>query len=230
MRKAAGWAAIYVAAALLVAMPYFLVVVDYPSATTVADKVALVVKNYASMYAMYLATYVAFGAAVGVVALALYRLLNSKAPFGALLATGVGLMWSVMLVASGMIFTYGMTTLVALAETNPGQAQQSWQAIEPVALALGGAGGELLGGLWVLLASVLVLREGAFSRPLGWLGMVIGVVGIASVVPPLHDGAMLFGVLQIVWFAWLGVALLRPRGATYSEQTQPAEPTYGWQA
>lgn len=223
MRQAAGWAAVYAALALLAAMPYFLLVVDYPSATTVADKVDLIVRNYTSMYVMYLATYVAFGMAVGVAALALHRLLGDKAPFGALLATGAGLLWSVMLVASGMVFTYGMSTLVALTESNPEQAQRSWQAIEPVALALGGAGGELLGGLWAFLVSALILRQGLASRPLGWLGMTIGVVGIASAAPPLHDATMLFGLLQIVWFGWLGFALLRPKGAVDSGRAPSTE-------
>jgi hypothetical protein len=64
-QKAGGVAAIYLALALVAAIPYFLLVVDYPSATTAADKVALVVDNYASMYAVYLGTYVLFGIAVG---------------------------------------------------------------------------------------------------------------------------------------------------------------------
>jgi len=230
MRKAGGWAAVYVALALLAAMPYFLLVVDYPSATTVADKVSLVVNNYASMYAMYLATYVAFGMAVGVVALTLYRLLSGKAPYGALMATGVGLLWSIMLVASGMVFTYGMSTMIRLAELNAEQARLSWQAIEPVALALGGAGGELLGGLWVLLVSVLILGQGLLSKPLGWLGVISGVVGLASAAPPLHDATMLFGLLQIVWFAWLGLVLLRPKVAIDSEQVLSADATYTLQA
>lgn len=229
-RRAGGWAALYVAVALLAAMPYFLLVVDYPSATTVADKVDLVVENYASMYAMYLLTYVGFGMAVGVVALALHRMLGGRAPFGALLATGVGLMWSVVLVASGMIFTYGMSTLVALAKTNPAQARLSWQAIEPVALALGGAGGELLGGMWVLLVSVLILRESLLPKPLAWLGVTIGVIGIASVVPPLSAATMMFGLLQIVWFAWLGLSLLRPKGVLDSGPATSKEATYGLQS
>ena len=96
------------------------------------------------------------------------------------IATAVGLLWSVALVTSGMVWNYGMTTVVTLAKTNPAQAQQVWQAIEPVSLALGGAGGEILGGLWVLLVSVVALRGGALPKLLGWFGVVIGVVGLVS--------------------------------------------------
>jgi hypothetical protein len=207
-QKMGGVAAIYLALALASAIPYFLLVVDYPGADTAADKVALIVDHYPSMYVNYLATYVIFGIAVGVVALTLWDRLQAEAPSVMRVTTFIGLLWSFALVASGMVFTYGMTTIETLAATDQAQAALVWQAVEPVALALGGAGGELLGGLWVLLVSVLVLRRGGLPATLGWLGAVVGVVGLISVVPPLHEAAIAFGLLQIVWFGWLGVCLL----------------------
>jgi hypothetical protein len=222
--KAGGAAALYLALALLAAMPYFLLVVDYPSASTAADKVALIAGDYASLYAMYLVTYVVFGLALGVVALVLYDRLRADAPFVARVAAAVGLLWSAALVMSGMVTTYGMTTIEALAKTDRAEAALAWQAIEPVALGLGGAGGELLGGLWVLLVSWVVLRGGALAKAFGWLGVVIGVVGLASVAPPLHDAAIAFGLLQIVWFAWLGLALLRTK-ETAAERSLVAQPS-----
>ena len=117
-RKAGGVAALYLAFALLAAIPYFLVVVDYPGATTAADKVDLIVDHYPSMYAVYLLTYVLFGIAVGVVALTLGERLRPDAPATIRVATAVGLMWAVALVASGLIFTYGMTTINDLAATD----------------------------------------------------------------------------------------------------------------
>lgn len=213
MQKAGGVAALYLALAYLAAMPYFLLVVDYQGATTAADKVALIVGNYPSMYAMYVATYMVFGIVLGVLALSLHDRLRASAPSTARIATGVGLLWSVALVASGMVYTYGMTTIVALAETDAAAAGVAWQAIEPVAMGLGGAGGEFLGGLWVLMLSVIALRAGALPKALGWLGALIGGAGLASVVPPLHDAAYLFGLLQIVWFVWIGVSLLRAKAS-----------------
>ena len=208
-QRVGGWAGLYAALALLGAMPYFLLVVDYPSATKAADKVSLVVENYASMYAVYIATYVLFGMAVGLVGLTLYDRLAAAAPSMVRAATGVALLWSFALVTSGMVFTYGMTTIVDLHDTDPAQAKQTWQAIEPVAMALGGAGGELLGGTWVLLLSLVALHARALARAVCWLGIVIGVLGITSVVPPLHNAAIAFGLLQIVWFLCIAWILLR---------------------
>jgi hypothetical protein len=210
-QKAGGWSALYLALALVAAMPFFLLVVDYQGATTAADKVALIVSNYSSMYAMYLITYVVFGFALGVLALALYDRLRAEAPFAARLAAGAGTLWAVVLVACGLVFTYGMTTIVKLAETDASAAATVWRGIEPVALGLGGAGGEVLGGLWVLLVSVIALRTNALPRMLSGLGLAVGIAGMASVVPALNNAVMAFGILQIVWLAWLGVALLKTK-------------------
>ncbi len=170
---------------------------------------ALVVGNYSSMYAMYLATYVFFGIVLGVLVFALYDRLRAFAPSTMRIATAVGLLWSFALVTSGMVFNYGMTTIVSLADTDLTQARVAWQAIEPVAQGLGGAGGEILGGVWVLLVSWVALRSGALSKVLGWLGIAVGTMGLISIVPPLHEAAYAFGLLQIVWFVWLGVTMAR---------------------
>jgi hypothetical protein len=219
-QKAGGVAALYIALALFAAMPFFLLVVDYQSAGTIAEKVALVVANYASIYAMYLITYVFYGIALGVLAFALYDRLQARAPATMRVATAIGLLWSVALVTSGMVWNYGMTTVVALVKTDPTQAQMVWQSVEPVAEALGGAGGEILGGLWILLLSVVALRSGALPKLLGWFGVIIGVAGLTSVVPPLHDAAIVFGLMLIAWFVWVGVALTMTK-ATAVEVDQP---------
>ena len=208
-QKAGGLAALYLAAAYVVAMPYFLVFVNYPSVADPVEKVTLLVSNHDSMRVMYLITYVIFGVVLAVLALALYARLRDRAPTLTQAATAAGLIWAVVLVASGMIFNAGAAAVVGLHGTDPAQAVAAWQAIEPVADGLGGSGGELLGGLWVLLVSTAALRTGGLPKVLNWLGVVIGTAGVLSVVPALQDLEYGFGSLQIVWFAWLGIVLLR---------------------
>jgi hypothetical protein len=123
--------------------------------------------------------------------------------------------------------------VVELYAKSPAQAISAWQAIEPVAQGLGSAGGELLGGLWVLLVSVAALRCGGLPKALNWLGILIGIAGIVSAVPVLREGAVVFGLLQIVWFIWLGIVMLRTRPSEESQwqsvslrqQTRPVGPT-----
>ena len=208
-QKVGGLAALYLAAAFVVAMPYFLAVVKYPSVTDPAEKVALLASNHDSMRVMYLITYVIFGIVLAVLALTLYPRLKDGAPALTQAATAVGLIWAFVLVASGMIFNAGVAAVVDLHAANPAQAVAAWQAIEPVAQGLGGSGGELLGGLWVLLVSVAALRTGGLSKALNWLGVAIGAAGVLSVVPAFNDVAYGFGLLVIGWFAWLGVVMLR---------------------
>ena len=53
MQRAGGIAALYVAVAYLAANPYFVLLVDYPSATDPVTKVALLRDNLTSMYLMH---------------------------------------------------------------------------------------------------------------------------------------------------------------------------------
>jgi hypothetical protein len=220
-QKVGGLAALYLAAAYLVAMPFFLVIVKYQDVVDPVAKVALLVRNHDSMRIMYLITYVILGLVLAVLALALHARLKDGAPALAQAATAVGLIWAVVLVASGMVFNAGAAAVVGLHGTDPAQAVAAWQAIEPVAQGLGGSGGEVLGGLWVLLVSVAALRTGRLPKVLNWLGVVIGAAGLLSVVPALKDVGIGFGLLQIVWFVWLGVVMVR----TTSRATAPASIT-----
>ena len=228
-QRVGGLAALYLAAAYVAAMPYFLAFVKYPRVVDPVEKVALLVGNHGSMRVMYLLTYVIFGIILAVVTLALHARLRDGAPTLTQAATAVGLMWAVVLVASGMIFNAGMAAVVGLHGNSPVQAVTAWQAIEPVAQGLGGSGGELLGGLWVLLVSVAALYTGGLPRVLNWLGVAIGAAGVLSVVPALNDLAYGFWLLQIVWFVWLGIAMLRttPRSAEIrhwrAEVTEPGK-------
>jgi hypothetical protein len=61
----------------------------------------------------------------------------------------------------------------------------------------------------VLLLSLVALRTRALPRAVVWLGLVIGVCGLVSVVPPLQGAAIAFGLLQIAWFLSVGRLLLR---------------------
>lgn len=212
--KAGGLAALYLAVAYVAAMPFFLLVIDYPRATTSAEKVTSIVHNYPSMYVMYLVTYVFLGLVLSVLVLSLYERLRHVSELGARFATVLGLMWSIALVLSGMIFNHGMGTVITLAEQSPELAAMAWQAIEPVTDSLSGAGGETLGGLWMLLVSWIALRGRALPTTLAWFGAATGLVGLASTVPALHEASYAFGLLEIAWFVWLGTVLLTHRAVT----------------
>jgi hypothetical protein len=222
-QRAGGVAALYLAAAYLVAMPYFLIVVDFQSLVGSAQKVAALVAHQNSMYVMYLVTYVVFGIVLAALALALWKRLAGS-PSIAAVGGAVGLIWACMLVASGLVFNYGASAVIELYDKSPAQAVSAWQAIEPVAEGLESAQGELLGGLWVLLVSLAALRTACLPKALNWLGILTGTAGIASVIPVLLNARLVFGMLQIVWFIWVGIVMFRTRASEESQRQSVSTP------
>jgi hypothetical protein len=209
MQRAGGIAALYIAVAYLAAIPYFVFLVNYPGVVDPIQKVILLRDNYLSMYWMHVVSFELVALALIVVTLAIHQRLKALAPSTSQIATVVGLIRGGLLLASVMVFNYGMGAVVRLFATAPAQAVAVWQVIEPVASALGA--GELLGGVWFLLLSGAALRTKVFPRALNWLGVVIGTAGILSLVPALSGLEVAFGLLQIVWFVWLGIVMWRTR-------------------
>lgn len=210
LQKSGGLAALYLAIAYLIGMAIFLVVLDYPSITDPAQKVALLVAMQTVTFATNLLMYVFFGVALIVLALALHERLRAGAPALMPVATALGIIWAGSLVASGMVANAGIAPTVALYAQDPAQAALAWQGIETVASGLGNGNGEILGGLWALLVSLAALRTGGLPKGLNIVGLLVGVVGVVSLLPPSTDTLTgIFGLGQIVWFVWLGIVLLR---------------------
>jgi hypothetical protein len=210
LRKFGGFAALYLAVAYLIGMVIFLVVLDYPSITDPAQKVALLVEKQMVIFSTNLLMYVFFGVFLIVLSLALYDRLESDAAAIMQVATAIGIIWAGSLIASGMVSNAGIAPVVALYAKDPAQAALAWQGIEAVANGLGNANGEILGGLLTLLVSLAGLRAGGLPRGLNILGLLVGAVGIISLIPGLTDVMTgVFGLSQIVWFVWLGIVLLR---------------------
>ena len=210
LQKFGGFAAFYMAIAHLVGLVIFIVILDYISITDLAQKVAMNVDNQAVVFSTNLLMYVFFGFFLIVFALALYNKLKAGAPALMQVATVIGIIWAGSLIASGMVANAGLTTIVELNATNPTQAALTWQAIEPTINGLGNANGEILGGLMTLLISLAALRAHDLPKALNFLGLVVGAMGIISLVPTL-TGTLgpVFGLGQIVWFIWMGIVLLR---------------------
>jgi hypothetical protein len=209
LQKMGGIAALYEAAAYIVGMIGFLTVVNVSGAADPVQKVALMAENLAFLYILHLIVYVVWGIFMVVLALALYERLKARSTAIVQVATIFGIFWACVIIISGMIHNVGMQNVVDLYSIDPIQAGTVWLTIESV---LGGLAGsnEALGGIWILLLSWAALRKGEFSRVLNYLGVVIGIAGILSIVPALAEIFIyIFALGQIVWFIWLGIYMLR---------------------
>jgi hypothetical protein len=209
-QKSGGIAALVLAATFVIGIAVFAGVLlgsAFESSEPV-EVVGFLAAHQAMLSIWYVIIYVVFGIALVVLTLALHERLKSAAPAITQPATAFGLIWSGLVIASGMIAVVGINTVVDLYDRDPAQAGTVWSAIDAVQLGIGG-GIELVGALWVLLVSLAALRVSVFPRSLNYLGVVIGVSGVLTIVPALAAFGAVFGLGLIAWFAWLGRVMLR---------------------
>lgn len=208
--RAAGIAALVEATTFVIGIAMFATVLsDYATGDASPEhSVSFLVDHQSALHLWHIVTMIVFGVALVPLALGLHERLRERAEGLARVATSFGLIWAGLVLASGMIANVGVGAVADLAGTDPDQASAVWSALDTVQDGLGG-GNEVAGGVWLLLVSVAALRTGALPRRLSQLGVVSAVAGLVTVVPGLADVGLVFGLGLIVWFAWLGVFLLR---------------------
>lgn len=210
LQKIGGVAALIEAATFLVGIGVgFALLTPYFTGTLNAEQmVAFLADNQAIMYAWNMIIYVVFGVVLVVLALALHERLQRGSRTLMQVATAFGLIWAGLVIASGMIFNIGSSLVVDLLGNNAEQAATVWLAISAVQEALGG-GNEIVGGLWIMLVSWAAMRTAGLPRVLTYLGVIIGVAGIVTVVPSFGDLGAIFGLGSILWFAGTGMVMVR---------------------
>ena len=169
---------------------------------------AFLADNQASIYIWNLITLILFSIILVPLALALYERLKAGSPAIAQTATGFGLIWAGLLIAAGMVINIGSGAVVDLFEEGSAQAESLWLAIDSVGNGLSG-GMEIAGPIWVLLVSLAALRAGVLPKALNYLGVVMAVAGLITIVPALETVGAVFGLGLIVWLAWLGIVMYR---------------------
>lgn len=137
-------------------------------------------------YVWNLVIYVLFGVMLVVLSLSLQERLGEPSRALTPVATAFGLIWAGLVVASGMVANVGAATVIEIAAHDPAEAATVWAAVDAVRDGLGG-GNEIVGGIWVLLVSLVGLQGGRLPRALNYVGLLSGVAGIVTVVPALTD-------------------------------------------
>jgi len=173
-----------------------------------ARKLAFVLERQTAFQAVNLLVYVAFGLALVLLTSALherYRAAGSEDLMR--VTTPFGYIWAGLVIASGMLASVGLPAVAMLQAKDPALAMPVWQVLTILQRGLGG-GVEVVGGVWVLLLAIAGLRVSRTSA-LAWLGLLCGSCGVLTLLPPLRDLGAVFGITQIVWFAAIGIAMLR---------------------
>ncbi|WHI47906.1 hypothetical protein ACJJIE_09270 [Microbulbifer sp. TRSA001] len=207
MDRVAGISAFGMGLIYISAFVFFGAFWPFPSDGSPIEKMTFLAENQLIFNIAYTLMYLVFAILLGCVVVNLYEKLKSKRREIAALASLFGAVWVGLVIASGMIANIGLAYALGLMEVSVQKAFDTWGIIYLMVESLGG-GNELVGGLWVLLISIAALQIGLFSRPLNFIGVLVGVAGIATIYPD-DIFTEIFGISQIVWFIWLGFSLLR---------------------
>lgn len=165
----------------------------------------------------YFLIYVVFGMLLAMLVTALNEKLKREHNYVNTLATLFGKVWVGLVIASGMIATIGLSRVIELAKISNEDAYQLWTVVSMLVESLGG-GNELVGGMWVLLTSIVALQLNVFGKWLNYLGVAVGIAGVATVYPA-DIFTELFGITQLVWFFWIGFAFFKSPNNTSSRHT-----------
>jgi len=210
LQKMGGIASLGMATIYLVGFAVFLVILNPGVPLEPVERVAFLADNQIINFITILLIYVVAGFILVVLVQALYERLKVDSPAMMQTSAVFGFIWAGIVIVAGMVYIIGMDTVIGLYDKDPAQAASVWLVIGIVFQGLGG-GIETVGGLWTLMISWAALRSGEFPKILNYLGLVVGIAGIATVVPALEDLTIVFGLGQILWFIWIGIILLKSK-------------------
>jgi len=175
---------------------------------TPRESVDFLVGHQGTLFAWYLVMFLVFGLAIIPLARAIHVRLAKTSPLLADLGAVFAYIWAGLMFATGMTKNIGITAVADLNETDPAAAEALWSSISAVTDGFGG-GNELVGGMWILLVSLAAWGTRRLPKGLNVLGIASGAAGLVTLVPGLSDVGIIFGLGSIVWFAWIGIVLLR---------------------
>ncbi|MAT99268.1 MAG: hypothetical protein CL608_19190 [Anaerolineaceae bacterium] len=217
LQKMGGVAALFHAAAYLIGIVMYFAVLSPIIDATTEQYVAQLADYQTTLTLWIFIAYWVSGFCLVVVALALYERLKDGEPALMQLSTVLGIIWAGLIIGSGNLMMHGFAQIAQLYAANPAQAEIAALTVGIVENGIVSAN-ELIGGLWVLLLSWSAWRMGKLSKGLNYLGILIGVSGILTMIPPIAEATQtFFGLSMIVWFGWLGIVLWRNQLSTTTE-------------
>jgi hypothetical protein len=227
LQKSGGIAALLHAAAYVVAMGLGFTLI-FPLLDAAPEQyLTYLSENQGIVYVWNLIGYWGSAITLVIMVLALYERLKDSSPALAQTATAFGLIWAGLIIASGNLMLHNLGVVADLYGKDPAQAVTVWTVLQSIENGIT-SGNELVGSLWVLLLSVAALRTGTLTRALNYLGVMLGIAGILTIVPALAENTiMIFGPGMIGWSIWVGIVLLRQKPITAVRRAETFVPRHG---
>lgn len=210
LRIAGATSALLVAFIYLLGFAIFFSVLDPGQTLTHDESVQFLIENRSILLPTMFVLYVLAGFSLLIVVQSLAGEIKDQMPWQSQTALIIGSIWSAMVIIAGFVYLTGMQVVFSLYPENAEQALVLELVVNTVFESLGG-GNELIGGVWTVLISYLLLSETPDYKSLHLFGVLVGTAGIVSVVPILAEAVTLFGLGQIFWFVGLGVRFLKKK-------------------
>lgn len=172
-----------------------------------APQILFMIEHSSILYIWYLIIYLLFGLCLIVLVMILHSKQKNYCSDLSRFAAVLGLIWAGLVIASGMISSIGMEHIMKIHAHEPVQAQTVWIVVQIIVDGLGG-GNEIVGGLWLLMTNLMLIKQVFFPRWLFATGIVTAIAGILTLVPMLAALAALFGIGCIIWFGGLSITLM----------------------
>ncbi len=207
IQKIGGVCAILEALIYIFAFIVYGGILVYPNANaSIVEELNFLSENHLTLSILNLVSYVLFGILLAVLVLAIHQRLKNYSPIFSKLASAFGIIWVGLVIASGMIANIGLNYVIEIGIKEPENAMLVWSSVSIISEGLGG-GNEIVGGIWVLLLSIIAFKGQLFSKPLIFLGILVGMAGILTIYP-LEIFTEIFGISQLIWFLWIGISMI----------------------
>ena len=208
LQKLGGFCSISLGLIYIIAFIVYGGILAYPKADAKdIERVNFLSENYVMLSTTNLISYVLFGILLAVLVVSIHQKIKDNLPNFSILASVFGVIWVGLVIASGMIANIGLNSVIKIGIEEPQKAISIWTSTGIVSEGLGG-GNEIVGAIWVLLLSIAALKYSFFSKPLNFLGLLVALAGILTILPFVVFKEI-FGISQIVWFVWIGIAMIR---------------------
>jgi hypothetical protein len=149
---------------------------------------------------------VLFAVATTVIVLVMHERLHTGDALRVRLASISGIAAAIILLLLGMVGFVALRQLAGLYAQDQAGASAAYLSLNALMSSLQSAN-TFAYGWWLLLISWTDLRQHTLPRLLDYLGLLYGAMGILAFAFPILG---FLGILVgIVWFAWLGIVLLR---------------------
>ncbi|MFK7861549.1 MAG: hypothetical protein AB8B64_22225 [Granulosicoccus sp.] len=208
LRIAGAASALLMASIYLLGFAIFFSVLDPGRTLTRDESIQFLSENRLIVLPTIFVLYVLAGFNLLILVQSLAGEVKDRVPWLSQTALIIGSIWCVMVIVAGFVYLSGMQAVFSLYPENAAQASTLALMIDTLFESLGG-GNELIGGVWTVLISCLLLNATQNYRILHFFGIAVGIAGVVSIVPMLAEAVTIFGLGQIFWFIGLGVRFLR---------------------